>query len=534
MEATLIFAFMAIAVSGSPPPRGLHPRDLTSEEILWGFSLPAAETSDVSIDVLLQKANPKEGAVDQHRAVAGAGVVNENLRWTDNIMPYKISSDFDDVDVSFIYSGMKEWMEKTCIRFEPYSEELARKLGHKNHLNIHSGNGCWSMVGMERTGAQGLSLSIYGCMSHQLSLHELGHAIGLHHEQCREDRDQYLQIVWPNISPEMKYNFRRQTDTSNFSTPYDYCSIMHYGAWSMGMNKYPTMVPKDKDYLLTMGKSMHLSFSDEQTVNLMYNCAAKCPADKTAACAKPCFLNHKCECRCPDHKCELRKLAETCQDDHPRCLEFAKAGECNKNPGWMNQYCGEACGICGTIDKIVEDPLGGNGRCNDYHPTCAEWSKRGECEKNPWWMVQACTKSCGLCDGECRDEEPNCESRAKANECEFNPEVLKKCKKSCKLCKSNEDEDEDEDEGPDIAKCSDKDANCVERKSRGECWDNNIKNRENMYLTCPKSCGLCKGDCKDIHVPKPRSNCEMWANQGHCKRNPTYMLYMCKKSCGLC
>ena len=52
----------------------------------------------------------------------------------------------------------------------------------------------------------------------------------------------------------MRYNFNVEHGTSNYSVPYDHCSIMHYGAWSMGMNKFPTMVPKDTDYLFTMGK----------------------------------------------------------------------------------------------------------------------------------------------------------------------------------------------------------------------------------------------------------------------------------------
>ena len=35
--------------------------------------------------------------------------------------------------------------------------------------------------------------------------------------------------------------------------------------------------------------------------------------------------------------------------------------------------------------------------CEDDAPDCPNWAKAGECEKNPAYMLQACRKSCGKC-----------------------------------------------------------------------------------------------------------------------------------------
>ena len=56
---------------------------------------------------------------------------------------------------------------------------------------------CYSHVG--RTGGkQKLSLG-FECFYHGISLHEIGHALGLYHEQSRPDRDEFVEIVWSNI-----------------------------------------------------------------------------------------------------------------------------------------------------------------------------------------------------------------------------------------------------------------------------------------------------------------------------------------------
>ena len=37
--------------------------------------------------------------------------------------------------------------------------------------------------------------------------------------------------------------------------------------------------------------------------------------------------------------------------------------------------------------------------CEDNNIRCPEWSRRGECEKNPGYMLVDCRKSCKVCKG---------------------------------------------------------------------------------------------------------------------------------------
>ena len=64
-------------------------------------------------------------------------------------------------------------------------------------------------------------------------IHEIGHTAGLHHEQKRCDRDNFITIIWANIPNDKKPQYQSTcvggtSQSIEGHGNYDYCSIMHY------------------------------------------------------------------------------------------------------------------------------------------------------------------------------------------------------------------------------------------------------------------------------------------------------------------
>jgi len=59
-------------------------------------------------------------------------------------------------------------------------------------------------------------------------VHEVGHCLGLFHEQQRSDRDDYVQIMFKDLVGGENEFVKNPFSKDDF-LPYDFNSLMHYG-----------------------------------------------------------------------------------------------------------------------------------------------------------------------------------------------------------------------------------------------------------------------------------------------------------------
>ena len=147
-------------------------------------------------------------------APQGSGIVNATgQKWPNAVIPYVFDPSATQVDRDAFLQAKADYDAQTVIRFVPRS-------GQNDYVNVVSANGCWSYVG-RIGGKQDLSLG-NGCGVNP-ARHEMGHALGLAHEQVRQDRDQWVVVNAGGSQNAIDYGL-----AGTPIGPYDFQSMMHY------------------------------------------------------------------------------------------------------------------------------------------------------------------------------------------------------------------------------------------------------------------------------------------------------------------
>ena len=185
---------------------------------------------------------------------------DRETRWPDGKVRYRISPDLDEP--TRVLDAMAEWEAATSIRFEQIDQPVG------NFVEFVPGTGCASALGMVG-GRQFVRLGLE-CSTGNV-IHEIGHVLGLHHEQAREDQPSNVIVFIDNIEPGRLGNFSQ--DPTNFEDLGAYChgSIMHYGEYAFskqpGVLKTIETIPPG----IVIGQRDGLAPCDVATANLIYD-----------------------------------------------------------------------------------------------------------------------------------------------------------------------------------------------------------------------------------------------------------------------
>ncbi len=199
-----------------------------------------------------------ERAADIQRGVA---ITGDQFRWPNATMPYDIDAALPNK--ARVTDAIAHWEQNTNMKF--VLRTAANAAQYPNYVRFRPASGCSSSVGM-RGGRQYINLAS-GC-SKGNTIHEIGHALGLWHEQSREDRDSHVTINWANITSGKSGNFNQHVTDGDDYGPYDYGSIMHYGATAFSKNGQPTIVTIPPG--TPIGQRSALSAGDIAAIHAIY------------------------------------------------------------------------------------------------------------------------------------------------------------------------------------------------------------------------------------------------------------------------
>ena len=294
--------------------------------------------------------------VETHRLLRSLGAVTRSTSkyWWGGVVPYDWdSSAYNDVNIRMdLTAAMVEITAKTggIIRFR--RKTSGKRVVYKKE------DGCFSTVGAHFwPWGQTLSLAD-NCSSKGTAIHELLHALGMHHQQSIYNRDNYVTILWDNIRDSKKHNFKKETHTTTFGQVYDYGSIMHYPervGSSMAIDTSKKVIDARGN---RVGQRLGMSTQDISELVRMYKCPTKATFSTVGR-----YHDCKCEQGLKKRYMGVFNARAVCNDVVLRCPDLGMSY-------FSTTGIHHGCTCSATHKKVYKNLFKAQARCEPKHKTC--------------------------------------------------------------------------------------------------------------------------------------------------------------------
>lgn len=194
----------------------------------------------------------------------GAGVWLSAMKWPRRTIPFEIDENMPRFLKDRIEGAINHYHQETQIN-------LIRRTNEASYVFFkYNGNAsCSSYIGRKCAWCKQV-IRIPDWCSKGSIIHEIGHALGLIHEQSRWDRGRYIKIHWTNIEQKNQSNFEIIPFIYRTYTSFNFKSIMMYGPYAFAIDKTKPTITK-KDGSLYQIQRKELSELDKKALAKIYN-----------------------------------------------------------------------------------------------------------------------------------------------------------------------------------------------------------------------------------------------------------------------